>query len=201
MGRRLDIIGKRFDRLIVIGYLGMSKRHHSRWLCKCNCGRELEVLGNSLTSGNTKSCGCIFEEWLSVHNYKHGHCHTGEHQTWTNMKQRCNNSKRPDFKYYGGRGIKICKRWLKFKNFFADMGEKPADKTLGRIDNDLGYCPENCEWQTEEQQKNNTSNNVIIEYKGERKTLARWARAKNIPQGRLYNRIRRGWTVERALET
>jgi hypothetical protein len=75
--------------------------------------------------------------------------------TWCNMKQRCLNANRPDYKYYGGRGIKVCDRWLKFKNFYEDMGERPIGMSLDRIENSDGYTKENCKWSSPTEQNNN----------------------------------------------
>jgi len=90
--------------------------------------------------------------------FKHGYNGTGTYETWRGMKGRCLNKKRNDYKYYGGRGIKVCERWLEFKNFLDDMGERPEGKTLDRKDNDGNYEPSNCRWATKQEQQLNRNN-------------------------------------------
>lgn len=121
------------------------------------------------------------------------------------MKTRCLNKNYTQYKDYGGRGIKICDRWLGpdgFANFLKDMGERPQDKTLDRIDVDGDYKPSNCRWATRQEQSNNMRTNIFIEYNGERNTIPEWSRKKGFPPEVLYNRIMiYKWTPERALET
>ncbi len=128
-----------------------------------------------------------------------------EWNSWTMMKQRCYNEKYTQYKDYGGRGIKVCGRWLGpegFMNFLNDMGKRPEGCSLDRIDNNKSYSPDNCRWATREEQSNNTRNNVIIEYCGEMHTLSEWSRIKSFPPFLLYNRIMKNkWTPKRALET
>ena len=121
------------------------------------------------------------------------------------MKTRCLNKNYTQYKDYGGRGIKICDRWLGpdgFVNFLNDMGERPQDKTLDRIDVDGDYKPYNCRWATRQEQSNNMRTNIFIEYNGEKNTIPEWSRKKGFSPEVLYNRIMiYKWTPERALET
>jgi alkyl sulfatase BDS1-like metallo-beta-lactamase superfamily hydrolase len=96
--------------------------------------------------------------------------------SWMNMIQRCSNAKRDHHNRYIDRGISVCSRWSHFANFLADMGERPHGKSLDRIDNNQGYCKQNCKWSTQTEQCNNTSRNRIVVAFGESKTLAEWAR-------------------------
>jgi len=116
------------------------------------------------------------------------------------MKQRCNN---PNFKYYsdyGGRGIKVCDRWLKFENFLADMGERPDGRTIERIDNDKGYSIENCRWATRIENANNKRNNRMITVDGETDTISNWCRRIGINKGTVKSRVYRlGWSYEKAI--
>ena len=163
----LDLTGQQFGRLTVIERIANDKRGSTRWLCDCQCGCQREVSGRGLKHGKTKSCGCLWRENSAVMyreigkaNRTHGHTPVGNHSviyvTWSSMKQRCTNPRHGSFKNYGGRGIKICARWLNsFENVFADMGERPPERSLDRIDNDGNYEPSNCRWATIHQQNAN----------------------------------------------
>lgn len=135
----------------------------------------------------------------------HGGTGTPEYITWSGTKNRCFNKNDVDYPYYGGRGIKVCERWLGvngFSNFLEDMGERPTPKhTLDRKDNDGNYEPSNCKWETRLTQANNTRQNHILEFNGRKQTIAQWAREIGVSRDALKYRIYRGWTVERALTT
>src|ERR1700749_3089488 len=119
---------------------------------------------------------------------------------WRRMRDRCRKPSDRAYSRYGGRGIALCERWHAFENFLADMGERPAGKTLERIDNSLGYSPENCRWATYIEQNNNRRDNRWLTFKGETKTLAQWCRDLGLPQKAIQQRLNAyGWTVERSL--
>lgn len=127
---------------------------------------------------------------------------TREYNSWTNMKYRCYNQNNPSYKRYGGRGIKVCDRWLGrygFVNFYADMGDRPSDTSLDRIDNDGDYTPENCRWATRAEQQNNHGRCRILEYHGERLNVTQWSRRLGINQNTLTKRVNNGWSVGEAL--
>ena len=157
----VNLIGNRYNRFIVISFSEV-KNGHSKWNCKCDCGNEKIVLGHSLISGRSQSCGCLQKELASK--YSLGiktlgiKKYTKEYTSWGGMKQRCYNINNPDYKNYGGRGITVCDRWLEsFENFIDDMGLKPTPQhSIDRINNNLGYSSENCRWATSKQQNNNT---------------------------------------------
>jgi hypothetical protein len=115
------------------------------------------------------------------------------------MNSRCNNPKVDQYRYYGGKGIRVCERWKSFENFVADMGLRPAGKTLDRRDGAKDYEPENCRWATKLEQAENRSMAIVLEFEGKKMILAQWAREKGIKYATLLNRIRSGWSVEKAL--
>lgn len=110
------------------------------------------------------------------------------------MKQRCSNPKNPAYKYYGGRGIKVCERWKVFDNFLSDMGERPTGMKLDRINNDGNYELSNCRWATHKEQCRNMSNNRLLTLNGVTKCIAEWAEFLKIKPQILYSRSKEGWS-------
>lgn len=150
------LVGQSFGRLTVISFMGVKNyahRPHRFWLCECVCGNTTELHTGALTSGRTRSCGCLPKGNISGH----GMSNTRTRTSWVMMKQRCLNPKHPAYKNYGGRGIRVCGRWLKsFENFLADMGERPEGKTLDRYPDPNGdHEKSNCRWATASQQNFN----------------------------------------------
>jgi len=199
--KKNNLINKKFGRLTVLEFA-----ENYKWLCKCECGKEKIVYGCSLRSGNTKSCGCLNKE---VHT-KHGHSIKGKrsktYMSWASMLKRCNNPNHKDYKNYGGRGVKVCDRWLNkengFENFLEDMGEMPGKHQIDRTDNDGNYEPTNCRWVTPKENCRNRRNNHLITYKNQTKCLAEWAEELNINYNTLHVRINRDkWPIEKSFET
>jgi hypothetical protein len=126
---------------------------------------------------------------------------TPTYSSWANMKTRCDNKTFFSYTEWGGRGISYDPRWKKFEAFIEDMGERPEGTTIDRIDNSLGYYKENCRWATPKEQSNNTRRNRYIEFNGVTKTLQQWEDELNIGRRTISERIKRGWSVERALTT
>jgi len=209
MSKKLNLVGQRFGRWTVIEF-AFRKNQYIYLKCKCDCGNIRNVLIYSLLNKRSKSCGCWkIEERLS--RFDHGMCRkiNGKNNKnrfyviYCNIRSRCNGHK--DYK---GRDIKICDKWLDFKNFRDDMyksylkhveefGEK--NTTIDRMDNDGNYYKKNCRWATQKEQQNNKRNNYSITYKGQTRNIAQWAKELNFHFNILHNRIIRGWTIERAL--
>lgn len=125
-----------------------------------------------------------------------------EWTVWCSMKQRCSNPKAVQFANYGGRGIQVCQRWMKFDNFLADMGFRPSrEHSLDRIDNSKGYSPDNCRWATHQEQQRNIRTNVRVTFQGLDLTVAEWSAKTGIPASALYQRFDEGWDAARALTT
>ena len=134
----------------------------------------------------------------AVHSPRHQH--SREYSAWVMMRSRCRNPNMREYPRYGGRGVKVCERWESFEAFLADMGAAPSPlHTLDRIDNDKDYCPDNCRWATRKEQARNRYVSRILECGGERRCLCDWAEHLGIPHQTIWHRLRRGWSVERAL--
>lgn len=187
--------GARFGRLVV-----QSKYENGKWLCLCDCGNHKFVQTNHLIGGAVKSCGCFRREIASKMFRKHGKVGSPEYKSWSSMKRRCLKADNWNYKYYGGKGVKICHRWMDFRNFLADMGNRPsAAHTLDRINRNGHYEPSNCKWSTREEQNNNSSQNILVPHNGEKLTIGQLARAYNKSYHLVYQRLGRGWSPEMAV--
>lgn len=179
------MIGSRFGRMIVL-----QIQSGGRVLAHCDCGREKSVMAAHLKTNRTMSCGCARAEMLSARRKTHGMTESREYRAWRHMKERCTNPKTIGFEQWGGRGIRVCDRWMKsFEAFFEDMGPCPTGYTLDRIDVDKGYSRENCRWLDVIGQQNNRTNNVRVEHGGRTQTIAEWSRETGIGYHTLHRRI------------
>lgn len=208
-----NLIERKFGRLTVIKRLP-NIGQYIQWLCLCDCGTTKIIRGSNLTSGHTKSCGCL--QWetrikIGTLNYKHGHANKNSrtHMIWQSMIQRCNNKNNKKYKNYGGRGITVCDRWLDkkngFINFYKDVGEIPEGLTLDRSDNNKlinGYSPGNCKLSTTKEQNRNTRRNIMIPSNGQDICLTDYCKIKNLNYGTILHRINKlGWSIEKAVTT
>jgi len=132
---------------------------------------------------------------------KHGMHGTKENQAWRDMKDRCKNPRNRSYKNYGGRGISVCSAWESFEQFFADLGPAPPGSWLERNDNNGNYCKDNCRWASRDEQQNNRRGIIKLEFQGREMSVAQWARETGIQKQTLYERLRLGWPIERALTT
>lgn len=131
----------------------------------------------------------------------HDQSKTSEYNIWRQMRQRCQNPTAAYYKFYGARGIKVCKQWDKFENFITDMGKKPTPKhTLDRIDNNGDYEPSNCKWATRKEQAQNRRPGYVTTYNGKSQSLVDWAKELDVRPGLLYERLNTGWSLERTLK-
>jgi hypothetical protein len=208
MGRTVDLAGLRFGKLVA---LTMSPHKTTngqrRWRCVCDCGGVTSVGIGSLRSGGTKSCGCLKREETVARCTKHGWrkrgTHRPEYMTWLAIKERCYNPNTDKFSNYGGRGIRVCDRWLEsFENFIADMGLRPGgirEYSIERIDSNGNYEPANCRWATQREQCNNISRNCRIEHAGRSLTLQQWSRETGVKRETIARRLNQGWAPARAI--
>lgn len=207
MSKSINLIGRKFERLLVLERYGSSKDRHATWLCLCDCGNRIVCVGKDLISGHTKSCGCLAKEKIILrnkNNKKHGFAGSFIYKIYDMMMDRCINPKNKQYKDYGGRGITICERWANkengLQNFLKDIGEIPKGLTLDRTNNDGNYEPNNWRLATRKQQNRNKRNNRLITYKNKTQCLAEWAEEYNLKYMTLYNRIyRSNWPIEKAL--
>jgi len=192
---KLNLTGNNFGLLTVTEKVELSK-NESYWRCMCRCGTVVVARGGHLKSGSIKSCGCLRGE-------KHGKSKTPTYRSYVKMKERCYDRKNNRYKDYGGRGIKVCDRWIRsFFSFLKDMGLRPSPSySLGRKDNDGDYVPNNCRWETCSEQANNRRSSRIISCNGKTMTLAQWCKELKLKYGTVLARIDRyGWSHEKALE-
>lgn len=193
----LSLIGLHFGKLSVVSVSHVANKNHTYYRCLCSCGGRKTVYRGNLTSGQTKSCGCL--------KIKHGQSKilSPTYRSWMSMRARCH-SKFPEKSY---KGIRVCRRWDNFTNFWDDMGERPPRTTLDRLNSGRGYSKENCRWATQKQQcetrrpRGTLTLNLgkTITFRGRTLSVSRWARRLKISPFTLYSRIKVNWPVEKII--
>ena len=194
--RRQDLAGLTFHEWTVLTAAPSSPSGDTAWLCRCSCGKEKAVFTKALQRAMSKSCGCQSGRTF------HGGSNTAEYRTWHRIWHRCTNPNNPDWMLYGGRGIRVDRRWAEFPAFLADMGTRPsALHSLDRHpDQDGPYSPENCRWATPKMQARNMRVNRMISHSGETLCLSAWAERTGISRECIEKRIDNlGWSIEDAL--
>lgn len=197
----LDLTENKYGRLKALRRIENNKRNQAQWECVCECGNVVNVACGKLTSGYTRSCGCLQKDTVRKAKTTHGLRCTNEYNSWSHIKRRCCDPFHIRYPDYGGRGITMCDEWRKsFKAFYDDMGPKPSPiHSVERRDNDKGYCKENCYWATRVEQANNTRSNVFFEHDGVSRTLAAWCRELNLNYSSVHGRLRKGFSFEEAI--
>lgn len=195
--------GKRFGRLRVIDQSDLRYKGQVVWNCRCDCGSIYRVASHLLRSGGVRSCGCLridsIKERFATHGHNRNRKPSRTYISWAAMRARCEDPSRDTFRLYGGRGIRVCRRWIKFENFLKDMGQRPVGMTIERKNGDGNYTPSNCKWATQKEQMANSSANKLLTHQGKTVHLAEWARLTGMKRETIAMRLRRGWDIARAL--
>ncbi len=169
----------------------------------CSCGSVVVKKATYWAHGNTRSCGCLKSEKTTQRNRTHGGAGSAEYKVWVGILSRCHNPNSSSFHKYGARGVTVCDEWRNsFEKFFLHMGVRPTEKhSIERVDNALGYSPENCCWATATQQARNKGSSIYYEMGGVAKTLKEWANGANLAYACAYWRHQQGWSIEKILGT
>jgi hypothetical protein len=188
-----------------------SKVRHAFQVCQCECGTCKIVKVGTLKRSLSQSCGCERNKLHKERRTTHGHAGgvnkkvSGEYAVWHAMRRRCYGVNTKAYPDYGGRGIKVCDRWLEpdgrgFMNFLEDMGRRPSPKhSIDRIDVNGNYEPRNCRWATRSEQNRNRRDTRYIEYNGQKKSLTCWSEQTGLNASCISFRLKSGWSVEDAL--
>lgn len=188
---RGSLIGKRFNRLVVVGDIPPNGKEKSKCRCVCDCGAVVTPQRYSLLSGNTGSCGCYSLDRTRESNSTHGMSKSAEYLIWSGMLDRCLNPRNKAYKNYGGRGVAVCDEWRSdFAAFFSDVGSRPSPcHSIDRIDVNGNYEPNNVRWATPKQQARNKRKSRVIFVFGEKMSLAEAAEKYGINPASLKYRI------------
>ena len=199
MGRKaVDLSGKRFGRLVVLRRTKSDRKWKPAWVCKCDCGKEVVSYSDYLCNGHTKSCGCFSSEVAAQKNLKHHGSGTRLYGIWRSMIRRCEDPNDCNYARYGMKGIRVSSEWHEFERF-RDWAMKNGYKdtlSIDRIENNGPYADWNCRWADLFTQANNRSNNRVIFYNGESRTLAEWCRVLGLKYKTVHRRLANGHSVK-----
>lgn len=203
-------VGQKYGRLEVVSV--SIRRHYVR--CLCQCGTQRDFFVYNIISGKSLSCGCLASDRSSKANTTHGMSRTSIYYCWNTMFARCERRSHSSFRFYGGRGIKVCAGWKEFSKFFADMGDKPSAKhEIDRRNSNghysCGHCdecvtngwPANCRWATKAEQAANMRSNRLVEHCGDTIHIAELSRRTGVDARLIRERLERGWSVQNAIST
>ena len=167
------------------------------------CNKVFLSTISEINRGRNKSCGCLISKVTIERNTIHGKSNSLAYASYYRMIARCYDKNNNRYQYYGGKGIKVCDRWLEsFENFYADMGDRPSfEHSIERLNTESDYSPDNCKWATRLEQARNKSNNVFVVFNGESIRLVKLLQDRDILNKRklVYNRIRQGWDINKAI--
>lgn len=203
-----DYIGRKNERLTVIGYRRPDIKGRSQLECRCDCGKITYIYPYQFVSGDIKSCGCA--------RFGHSNCHKGNtsrrthglttnrfYKKWNDMVRRCHNKNEPAYRFYGALGISVCEEWRYSPEAFIRWCEEtyPNDErtTIDRIDGSKGYSPDNCRWATKTEQVHNLKNNRFVTINGETRCVTDWCKTYKISPGSVYKRFHKGQSFEQAI--
>lgn len=193
MSKKINLLGKRFGRLIVISE-APSVNGRTCWHCKCDCGKEITTKKDNLLQGKTRSCGCLYLESASKLHKSHGMSNTRLFYIWQSMRHRCTIKNDRAYKNYGGRGIKVCEEWtsdfMNFYNWAINNGYRD-DLTIDRINVNGNYEPSNCRWIPKEYQAENKRNSRYVYFNGEKFTIPQFANILGITFELLIYRLKK----------
>ena len=196
MAKVTEMTGYKFNGCTVLSRAGSTKDKKAMWECVCYCGEHFVTAGKSIRLNLTKSCGCLNNKnikEIGAKNKTHGDSGSRLYDIWRGMKKRCRVTSTQSYKHYGAKGIDICDEWHDSYEVFKEWAIKNGykdDLTIERIDSKGNYNPENCKWADWFEQANNRSNNIRMDYKGEKLTLSQIAKKMNISQQLLQYRLK-----------
>lgn len=197
-----DMLGRRFGKLVAAARAPNALDGTAMWLCVCDCGETRLIAGTALRDSRrirNRSCGCASPKFKSLRFDRHPLWNTRTYRIWRGMICRCENFKSKKAHIYALKGVRVCDRWMQFDSFLEDMGLAPYGLSIDRIDGNLGYEPENCRWATSKEQSNNTAANRMVSYRGRIQNVSQWAEEIGVKQNTILYRLRRGWSIDRAL--